>query len=74
MFYIHPYEIGPAIERIAGLSNLRKFRHYFRCGTLNRHLDRLLKKFRFAPALAALRQMGYMTEMTSGKETTPCLK
>jgi polysaccharide deacetylase family protein (PEP-CTERM system associated) len=69
MFYIHPYEIGPAIERITGLSNLRQFRHYFHCGKLDRRLARLLKKFRFAPAIAALRQMGYMTEMTSGRET-----
>ena len=68
MFYIHPYEIGPAIEQISGLSNLRQFRHYFHCGASNR-IARLLKKFRFAPALAALRKMGYMTEMTSGRET-----
>jgi len=69
MFYIHPYEIGPSMERIPGLSNLRHFRHYFHCGTLNRRLARLLKKFHFAPALTALRQMGYMTNMTSGRET-----
>jgi len=69
MFYIHPYEIGPAIERITGLSNLRHFRHYFHCGSLNGRLARLLKKFRFAPALFALRQMGYMTEMTSERKT-----
>jgi len=69
MFYIHPYEVGPAIERIPGLSNLRRFRHYFHCGTLNRRLARLLKKFHFAPALEALRRVGYMTHPTSGRET-----
>lgn len=69
MFYIHPYEIGPAMERIAGLSKLRQFRHYFRCGTLNRRLDRLLGKFRFVPAITALRQMGYVPEVTSRRET-----
>jgi len=69
MFYIHPYELGPAIERIPGLSYLRRFRHYFHCGTLNRSLAHLLKKFHFAPALEALRRVGYMTHPTSGRET-----
>ncbi len=68
MFYIHPYEMGPEMEAIAGLSPIRHFRHYFRCGALHRRLDRLLRKFRFAPAVAALRQMGYISATASAKE------
>jgi polysaccharide deacetylase family protein (PEP-CTERM system associated) len=69
MFYIHPYEIGPAMEPIGGLSLLRRFRHYYRCGRLDGQLDRLLKKFRFAPAIAVLRKMGYIPENITKTET-----
>jgi polysaccharide deacetylase family protein (PEP-CTERM system associated) len=68
MFYIHPYEIGPAIEQIAGLSSFRRFRHYYRCNALSKRLGRLLLKFRFAPAITALRQMGNLEETTSVEE------
>jgi len=69
MLYIHPYEIGPAMERIGGLSPFRRFRHYFRCGRLDGQFDRLLKKFRFAPALAVLRKMGFIPENITKTET-----
>ena len=68
MFYIHPYEMGPVIEAIPGLSPVRRFRHYFRCGHLNRSLYRLLGRFRFASAIATLRHMGYIRTASSPKE------
>lgn len=56
MFYIHPYEVGPAIPRIAELSRYRKFRHYYNCGAGYARLKRLLKRHRFGPAIAVLKQ------------------
>jgi polysaccharide deacetylase family protein (PEP-CTERM system associated) len=69
MFYIHPYEVGPAMERITELSNVRRFRHYLHCGALNERLERLLKRFRFAPAIDALRQSGFIAPINSRTET-----
>jgi polysaccharide deacetylase family protein (PEP-CTERM system associated) len=69
MFYIHPYEIGPMMEKIDGLSNLRRFRHCFRCGGLNERLQRLFQQFRFAPAIEALRQSGFLPHTSSETET-----
>ena len=69
MFYIHPYEIGSAIEKIDGLSNLCRFRHYFRCGALNGRLERLFQQFRFAPAIDVLRQSGFLPHTSSETET-----
>lgn len=68
MFYIHPYEVGPAIERIAGLSGLRQFRHYYHCNAPSKRLSRLLQKVCFAPAITALRQMGHVRDTTSMEE------
>jgi polysaccharide deacetylase family protein (PEP-CTERM system associated) len=75
MFYIHPYEVGPAIPRIAELSAYRKFRHYYNCknGTRKfRHyynckngtnrLKHLLKAFRFGPAVEVLKNKGLLKE------------
>jgi polysaccharide deacetylase family protein (PEP-CTERM system associated) len=59
MFYIHPYEIGPEIPRIEGISAHRRFRHYYKCGRLNERLQRLCQRFRFGTAITVLREMGY---------------
>jgi polysaccharide deacetylase family protein (PEP-CTERM system associated) len=55
MFYIHPYEVGPAIPRVGGLSPYRKFRHYHNCGNGGQRLKRILRVFRFGPAFDVLR-------------------
>jgi len=56
MFYIHPYEVGPVIPKLAGLSRLRRFRHYYNCGTGYDRLKRLLERHRFGTAIEVLKQ------------------
>jgi polysaccharide deacetylase family protein (PEP-CTERM system associated) len=56
MFYIHPYEVGPAIPRVRGLSSYRKFRHYHNCGNGGQRLKKILRAFRFGPAFDVLQQ------------------
>jgi hypothetical protein len=58
MFYIHPYEIGPEIPRIAGLSWQRRFRHYVRCAEGARRLPAALAGFRFGPVIETLAARG----------------
>jgi polysaccharide deacetylase family protein (PEP-CTERM system associated) len=58
MFYIHPYEAGPAIPKIQELSPYRKFRHYYHCANGEVRLRKLLRKFKFGPAIEALSNMG----------------
>jgi polysaccharide deacetylase family protein (PEP-CTERM system associated) len=60
MFYIHPYEVGPAIPRIAGLSAYRKFRHYYNCGNGRARLRRLLERVPFGAAIDVLTERGYI--------------
>jgi hypothetical protein len=62
MFYIHPYEVGPAIPRIAELSAYRKFRHYYNCKNGTTRLKHLLKAFRFGPAVEILKNKGLLKE------------
>ena len=54
MFYIHPYEVGPIIPRVGGLSSYRKFRHYHNCGNGSQRLKKILRAFRFGPAFDVL--------------------
>ncbi len=56
MFYIHPYEVGPEIPRIAELSRYRKFRHYYNCGAGGGRLKKLLTRHRFGPVVEVLQQ------------------
>jgi polysaccharide deacetylase family protein (PEP-CTERM system associated) len=56
MFFIHPYEAGPVIPRIAGLGAYRRFRHYFNARQGPRRLRRVVSGFRFAPAIEVLRE------------------
>lgn len=58
MFYIHPYEVGPVIPRISELSFYRKFRHYYHCKNGKARLKKLLKAFKFCPAIDVLRDTG----------------
>ena len=66
MFYIHPYEAGPVIPKIPGLSAYRRFRHYHNCGNGAQRLRKLIRAIDFAPAIEVLRAEGTLTESTSG--------
>jgi hypothetical protein len=55
MFYIHPYEVGPVIPRISPMSYYRRFRHYYHCKKGHVRLRKLLKAFKFYPAVEVLR-------------------
>ena len=58
MFYIHPYEVGPVIPKVAELSAYRKFRHYYHCKNGHVRLKKLLQTFKFGPAINVLRNTG----------------
>jgi len=58
MLYIHPYEVGPIIPEIKGLSAYRRFRHYYNCSGGGVRLKKLLRGFTFAPAVEILAQRG----------------
>jgi len=60
MFYIHPYEVGPDIPQVPGLSPLRRFRHYYHCSAGARRLGRILRRVHFCPAAQALSEGGYL--------------
>lgn len=60
MFYIHPYEAGPEIPAIPGLSFVRRFRHYHNCNNGSERLIRLLRSCSFAPAADILRERNYL--------------
>ncbi|HUE44659.1 MAG TPA: DUF3473 domain-containing protein [Aestuariivirgaceae bacterium] len=55
MVYLHPYEIGPVIPRVAGLSRQRRFRHYHNVAAVPRRLSSMLRQAKFAPAVKVLR-------------------
>lgn len=55
MLFVHPYEIGPIIPKIAGLSYFRRFRHYYNCTNGFRRLQEILKGFKFGRAIDVLR-------------------
>lgn len=58
MFYVHPYEIGPVIPRVAGLSSYRRFRHYYNCRNGSSRLRRLLERVPFGTAADVLAEHG----------------
>jgi polysaccharide deacetylase family protein (PEP-CTERM system associated) len=58
MFYIHPYEVGPVIPRISPMSYYRRFRHYYHCSNGQVRLRKLLKGFKFGPAIEVLKDKG----------------
>ncbi|MHC4255123.1 MAG: DUF3473 domain-containing protein [Planctomycetota bacterium] len=59
MFYIHPYEVGPSIPEISGLSLYRKFRHYHNCKNGDIRLSKILRSIKFSPAIEVLRSQGF---------------
>jgi len=61
VFYIHPYEVGPKIPRIAGMSLYRKFRHYYHCNSGERRVRELLRTFKFGPVIDVLRSRNLLS-------------
>jgi len=64
MLYIHPYEVGPVIPYITGLSYYRKFRHYYHCKHGGKRLRTLLKAFNFCTAAEILKETGLESELS----------
>lgn len=62
MFYIHPYEVGPVIPRISGISSYRKFRHYYNCEAGSRRLKYILQKFEFTSIIEVLKQQKFLED------------
>lgn len=61
MFYIHPYEVGPIIPKISGLSTYRRFRHYYNCRNGTKRLKRILQAFKFSPTIEVLKDKGIVS-------------
>ena len=59
MVYIHPYEVGPEIPVIPGLSASRRFRHYYHCRDGHRRLRELLTACRLTTAAEILKEQGF---------------
>jgi polysaccharide deacetylase family protein (PEP-CTERM system associated) len=60
IFYIHPYEVGPIIPQIPGLSVYRKFRHYYHCKNGGVRIKKLLKAFKFGSVVDVLRNINFL--------------
>jgi len=56
MLYFHPYEVGPIIPNVKGISFYRKFRHYYNCELGNERLKLILQNFKFTSAIEVLQQ------------------
>src|SRR4030042_984835 len=59
MFYIHPYEAGPVVPQIPGLSAYRKFRHYYHCKNGGAGIKKRLKAFKFGSVVDVLRSINF---------------
>lgn len=60
VFYIHPYEIGPAAPRLDGLSSVRWFRHYVRLRKGRPRIDTLLRAASFGTMASVLMDKGFL--------------
>ena len=58
MLYMHPYELGPEIPQIQGISLYRKYRHYHNVSIGSNRLARVVNGFRFDTAISILRKHG----------------
>ncbi|HZB79355.1 MAG TPA: DUF3473 domain-containing protein [Actinomycetota bacterium] len=56
ILWLHPYEVGPAVAEIPGLPPIRRVRHYANRRSGAAKLSRLLKGYRFGPAVEVLRE------------------
>ncbi len=59
MLYIHPYEAGPIIPTISGLSHYRRFRHYYNCKDGHKRLKRILQTFKFCTAIEIIKERNF---------------
>ena len=64
VFYIHPYEIGPAAPRLPGLSWPRRFRHYVRLAQGRKRLEPLLREQPFDTMASVLTRLGFLEAET----------
>jgi polysaccharide deacetylase family protein (PEP-CTERM system associated) len=60
--YLHPYEVGPVIPMIPGLSGYRRFRHYYNCRNGAARVTKLLRAFRFGKVMDVLREENFLPE------------
>ncbi|MBM4398688.1 MAG: DUF3473 domain-containing protein, partial [Deltaproteobacteria bacterium] len=58
MIYIHPYELGPEVPDVPGLSPLRRFRHYHGIADGASRMRRLLDGLRVGTAAQVLAERG----------------
>jgi polysaccharide deacetylase family protein (PEP-CTERM system associated) len=56
ILWLHPYEVGPAVADVPGLSALRRTRHYANRRSGAAKLRRLLRRYRLGPAVEVLRE------------------
>lgn len=61
MVYIHPYELGPEMPDIPGLSAVRRFRHYYNCAGGGRRMREFLDGLAFGPVSQVLAEQGWST-------------
>lgn len=60
MFYMHPYELGNIIPRVEGITNYRKFRHYYNSSNGIKRLKKIFHSFRFSTALDVLKERKFL--------------
>jgi polysaccharide deacetylase family protein (PEP-CTERM system associated) len=58
MSYTHPYELGSQCPRLAGLSVMRRFRHYVNIDRSMARFDALMDRFAFGRAIDILTKSG----------------
>jgi len=61
MLYMHPYEIGPVIPGINGISAYRKFRHYYNCNKGSKRLRKIFQGHNFDTAVKILTERRFLT-------------
>ncbi|WP_203141142.1 XrtA system polysaccharide deacetylase [Marinobacter mangrovi] len=59
VFYLHPWEVDPGQPRLK-VKWLSRFRHYNNLDVCEARLEKLLRRFRFAPMSEVLREQGVL--------------
>lgn len=60
VFYLHPWEVDPGQPRLK-VKWLSRFRHYNNLDVCEARLEKLLRRFRFAPMSEVLREQGVLS-------------
>ena len=60
MAYTHPYEVGSRRPRLAGISLVRRFRHYVNIDRSMARFDALMDRFAFGRAIDILTKLGFL--------------